>query len=210
MDTQTLRAQFDAVAAVYDQQRPLLIPCYADFYAAGLPWLQALPMGSRVLDLGAGTGLFSYLVYQQRPDLQLTLVDIAPQMLAVARQRFAGLPQVSFQEVDFTRQSLPGRYEAIISSLAIHHLPSPAKADLYQRCYAALEPGGFLLNADQVAGRTPGVDAWLRRQWRATVQTSGLTPEAIAQAFARTQLDDFDPLEAQLRMLEQAGFEEVD
>jgi tRNA (cmo5U34)-methyltransferase len=128
----------------------------------------------------------------------------------VARQRFAGLPGFTFQELNFATQPLPGRYDVVISSLAIHHLPDAEKATLYQRIYEALNPGGLFINADQVLGRTAGFDAFNRQHWARTVQASGLPEEAIERAFERIKLDDFGTLEAQLRMLEAAGFQEVD
>lgn len=206
-----LKEQFNAVSAQYDQQRPYLIPCFDDFYAAANALLRNRPQEARtVLDVGAGTGLFAYCLYQQRPDLTFTLVDLAPEMLAVARQRFAGLPNFSFCELDFAAEPLPGTYDVIVSSLAIHHLPDAAKAALYQRIYQALNPGGLFVNADQVLGRTAGFDSFYRHNWQATVRHSGLPEAAVQRAFERIKLDDFGTLEDQLHMLEAAGFQEVD
>ena len=206
----TIKEQFNEVSAKYDQQRPYLIPCFDDFYGAANALLANRPQVRTVLDVGAGTGLFSYFLYQQRPELQFMLVDLAPEMLAVARQRFAGLPGFAFQELNFATKPLPGRYNVVVSSLAIHHLPDAEKATLYQRIYDALNPGGLFINADQVLGRTAGFDAFNRQHWARTVQTSGLPEEAIARAFERIKLDDFGTLEAQLQMLETAGFPEGD
>lgn len=205
-----LKEQFDAVSARYDQQRPYLIPCFDDFYAAANALLRNHPAARTVLDVGAGTGLFSAFLYQQRSDLAFTLVDLSADMLAVAQQRFAGRLNFDFRQLDFSADELPGTYDVVISSLAIHHLPDAAKAALYQRIYDVLAPGGLFVNADQVLGRTAGFDGFYRRQWRATVQQSGLPGEAIERAFERVKLDDFGTLEAQLRMLETAGFQEVD
>ena len=159
----TIEVQFNEIAAKYDQQRPYLIPCFDDFYGAASALLANRPQARTVLDVGAGTGLFSYFIYQQRPDLEFTLVDLAPEMLAVARQRFAGLLGFDFQELNFATQPLPGRYDVVISSLAIHHLPDAKKATLYQRIYEALTLGGLFINADQVLGRTAGFDAFNRQ-----------------------------------------------
>ena len=53
-------------------------------------------------------------------------------------------------------------------------------------------------------------DSLYKYLWRETVSHSGLDHEAIVQAFERTKLDKFAPLEDQLHWLEKAGFNEVD
>jgi len=53
-------------------------------------------------------------------------------------------------------------------------------------------------------------DSLYKYQWRETVSDSGLDHEALIQAFERTKLDRLAPLETQLKMLEKAGFTEVD
>ncbi|WP_324677717.1 class I SAM-dependent methyltransferase [Hymenobacter sp. GOD-10R] len=206
----TIQEQFDAVSQKYDSQRHYLIPCYQDFYTACFPLIKLLPQAKTVLDIGAGTGLFSYFLYQLRPELHFTLVDLSPEMLNVAKQRFAELPNFAYQQLDFSAASLPGQYDIIISSLAIHHLEDEAKSQLYQNVYAALNPGGLFINADQVAGRTIGFDTFYKQNWKETVTTSGLDEDAIQRAFERIKLDKFATLEAQLQMLERAGFTDVD
>jgi len=205
-----IQEQFDAVSQKYDSQRHYLIPCYQDFYKACYPLVEGRPLAKTVLDIGAGTGLFSYFLYQIRPELHFTLVDLSPEMLNVAKQRFADLPNFAYQQLDFSTASLPGHYDIVISSLAIHHLEDEAKNQLYQNVYAALNPGGLFINADQVAGRTAGFDAFYKQNWRETVTVSGLDDDAIGRAFERIKLDKFATLEAQLQMLERAGFTDVD
>lgn len=207
---ENVKHQFDEVSQKYDSQRRSLIPCYDDFYSACLPLIEALPDAARILDIGAGTGLFSYFIYQQRPELHYTLVDISGDMLAVAEERFYGLDNFSYKELDFATEDLPGKYDIIISGLSIHHLEDAGKAKVYQKIYEALNPGGLFVNADQVAGRTLGFDKYYKGQWRKTVLNSGLEQEAIQKAFKRVELDKFAPLEVQLQMLSKAGFNDVD
>jgi len=64
--------------------------------------------------------------------------------------------------------------------------------------------------ADQVAGKNMLFDSLYKYYWRETVSNSGLDREALIQAFERTKLDKLAPLETQLKMLEKAGFNEVD
>ncbi|MBS1526769.1 MAG: class I SAM-dependent methyltransferase [Bacteroidetes bacterium] len=205
-----VKEQFDNVSKKYDSQRRQLIPCFDDFYKACLPLVKSLTHAKNVLDIGAGTGLFSQFIYEANPDLRFTLVDVSSQMLDVARERFAGSDNFEFKELDFSKEPLPGKYDIIISGLAIHHLDHQDKAKLYQNIYKALNDGGLFINADQVEGKNLLFDSLYKYLWRETVSHSGLDHEALVQSFERTKLDKLAPLHTQLHMLEKAGFNEVD
>lgn len=205
-----IKEKFGNVSKKYDSQRQYLIPCFNDFYKSGLPLIKSVANAKTILDLGAGTGLFSQLVYQQNPHLHFVLADISTPMLSVAKERFEGLKNFDFIDLDFSRESIPGKYDIIISGLAIHHLEDADKQKLYTNIYEALNEGGLFINADQVTGRTMLFDSLYKYQWRETVSDSGLDHEALIQAFERTKLDRLAPLETQLKMLEKAGFTEVD
>lgn len=205
-----VREQFSNVAEKYDSQREFLIPCFKDFYTACLPLVKSLTHAKTVLDIGAGTGLFSSFIYELNPDLHFTLADLSSQMLDVARERFDGADNFEYLELDFSKDPLPGKYDIIISGLAIHHLEDADKIKLYKNVYAALNDGGLFINADQVAGKNVLFDSLYKYYWRETVSKSGLDREALIQAFERTKLDKLSPLESQLKWLEKAGFNEAD
>ena len=207
---QEIKEQFGSVSKKYDSQREYLIPCFHDFYSACLPLIKSLTHAKNVLDIGAGTGLFAEFVYRLNPALHFTLTDISAQMLQVARERFAGQANFEFIELDFSKGNIPGKYDIIISGLAIHHLEDADKARLYKNSYQALNDGGLFINADQVAGKNVMFDSLYKYHWRETVSSSGLDRDALVQAFERTKLDKLSPLETQLKMLEKAGFSEVD
>ncbi len=205
-----VKQQFGNVSKKYDSQRKYLIPCFDDFYRAGLPLIKSVANAKTVLDIGAGTGLFSQFVYEQNPHLHFTLADISDPMLSVARTRFQGRDNFDFIELDLATDKIPGKFDIIISGLAIHHLTDADKQKLYTNIYAALNEGGLFINADQVTGRTMLFDSLYKYQWRETVSHSGLEHDALIQAFERTKLDRLAPLEKQLKMLEKASFNEVD
>ncbi len=205
-----VKEQFSNVSKKYDSQREFLIPCFKDFYSACLPLVKSLTHAKTVLDIGAGTGLFTQFIYDLNPNLRFTLTDLSGQMLNVARERFEGKNNFEYIELDFSKEPLPGKYDLIISGLAIHHLEDADKAKLYKSCYQALNEGGLFINADQVAGKNLLFDSLYKYYWRETVSNSGLDREALIQAFERTKLDKLAPLETQLKMLEKAGFNEVD
>jgi SAM-dependent methyltransferase len=73
-------------------------------------------------------------------------------MLDAARERFAGDERIEVVEHDLT-DPLPalGRFDAVVSSMAIHHLEHERKRSLYAEVFALLEPGGTFANFEHVA-----------------------------------------------------------
>jgi SAM-dependent methyltransferase len=110
----------------------------------------------RVLDLGTGDGRLLAMVLSGRPEAAGVGLDFSELMLAAARQRFAGEQRVQLLEHDLA-EPLPelGRFDAVLSSMAIHHLDDDRKRSLYGEAFELLEPGGVFANFEHVASPTP-------------------------------------------------------
>jgi tRNA (cmo5U34)-methyltransferase len=157
---QAVRKAFAAGADTYDRARRKLVPCFDDFYRTVL---ELLPFKSddrfEALDLGAGTGLLSAMIAEAFPKARLTLFDLTPEMLLIARQRLKPLgKRVRFVTADFAAAAPSKSYDAVVSALAIHHLPDSGKRHLFADIFRYLTSGGVLINADQVAGETAAID----------------------------------------------------
>ncbi|MET8526040.1 methyltransferase domain-containing protein [Micromonospora sp. NPDC005172] len=209
---------FDAVAGTYDEARRRLVPCFDAFYGAAVevatpPLRAALAAGRtpEVLDLGAGTGLLSLLLAAAVPGVRLTLVDAAPAMLARATAELSArsVPHRTVQ-ADLSDELPPGRYDAVVSALAIHHLDDSGKRALYRRAAAALTPGGVFVNAEQVAGPTPALDQRYDEVWMARIAELGASPQEIAGSRERMRYDLPATVGDQCRWLAEAGLDDVD
>lgn len=208
----TVAALFDEAAEGYDRSRRQLVPPFDDFYGTAV---ESIPHKAdaaiRVLDLGAGTGLLSALVARAFPRARITLVDVSPEMLGVARRRFADEPErFDLRIMDYAREPLPGEYEAVVSALSIHHLDGIGKRELFRKIYGVLCDGGVFANADQVLGSTLEIEARYRETWLRQVRERGVSEEDLAAALVRMREDRPSTLDEQKAWLEEAGFRQVD
>jgi SAM-dependent methyltransferase len=103
--------------------------------------LDHMPRGTpRILDLGTGDGRLLAHLRRDRPAMLGVGLDFSALMLDRARERFAGDERIELVEHDLT-QPLPdlGRFDAVVSSMAIHHLEHDRKRSLYAEAFEALE-----------------------------------------------------------------------
>lgn len=149
------RASAAAGADAHDRARRKLVPCFDDFYRAALELLPFAPEARfELLDLGAGAGVLSAMIAEMFPKAQLTLFDLTPEMMAIARQRLKPLGRrVRFVTADFAAAASARSYDAVVSALAIYHLPDSGKRRLFSDIFKYLTPGGIFINADQVAAK---------------------------------------------------------
>jgi tRNA (cmo5U34)-methyltransferase len=161
--------------------------------------LEFIPADSgRVLDLGTGDGRLLALVKRARRVTEAVAVDFSPAMLEAVGKRFADDSSVTVVTHNLD-QPLPalGKFDAVISSFAIHHLVHERKRALYAEIHSLLNPGGVYCNLEHVASPTP-------RLHEEFLNWIGFT------------VDNEDPsnklldVETQLRWLREIGFVDAD
>lgn len=103
-----------------------------------------------ILDLGGGTGLELFHLFEMYPDAHVTVIDITENMLEKLKTRsFADHVTTicgDFFEVDFGKN-----YDAVISTSALHHFIYDEKVKLYQKIYDCLKENGQFINSDEIA-----------------------------------------------------------
>jgi len=108
--------------------------------------------GRRVLDVGCGTGTLAlHLAGVVRPSGWVVGVDAAVEMVAAAAARTrrrrrapAGFAVAAAQRLPFP----DGCFDAVLTSLVLHHLPAPDRAGAVAELLRVLRPGGRLVLAD--------------------------------------------------------------
>jgi tRNA (cmo5U34)-methyltransferase len=161
--------------------------------------LECIPsMVRRVLDLGTGDGRLLALVKLAHPDVTAIAIDFSPAMLEAARRRFGKDPSVAVLAHNL-EDPLPdlGRFDAVVSSFAIHHLVHERKQALYAEIYERLNRGGVFCNLEHVASPTPELHEEFLRRIGYTVENEDPSNKLLN-------------LETQLQWLRAIGFTDVD
>jgi tRNA (cmo5U34)-methyltransferase len=206
-----IRDAFNPIAAQYDAQRKYIIPEMKQYYGAAVWAADVQGPAPAILDIGAGTGLLSAMILQKFPGAQMTLMDIAANMLDVAKERFKGREDMRYVVSDYSVSDLGGPYDLVCSALSIHHLTPEDKRRLFVRIFTALRPCGMFVNADQADGETPYFRERYMEYWNDFLKNGPLNTEENREIFRRREtLDRNERLSVQLAWLRDAGFSDVD
>lgn len=154
----------------------------------------------RILDLGTGNGRLLALVQSwiAAAGVDSVAVDFSPAMLEAVAERFAGDSSVKVVAHNLD-QSLPalGKFDAVVSSFAIHHLVHTRKRALYAEIFSLLNPGGVFCNLEHVASPTPRLHEEFLHSIGYTVETEDPSNKLL-------------DMETQLQWLREIGFADVD
>lgn len=156
------------------------------------------PTTRRILDLGTGDGRLLSLARSAHADAEAVAVDFSPAMLEAARQRFAAESSVSVIPHNLD-EPLPklGKFDAVISSFAIHHLVHERKRTLYAEIYRLLNAGGVFCNLEHVASPSPQLHKEFLEHIGFTIETEDPSNKLL-------------DVETQLGWLREIGFADVD
>ena len=142
---ETMSGFFDRRVDSYeDHMRP---------WRASYRWLGELipAQAETLLDLGCGTGLELDEIFRLHPDIRVTGIDLAPGMLARLREKHPER-KLTLTVGDYLTVPLaPCAFDVAVAFETLHHFPPETKLGLFRRIFAALRPGGMLLEGDYIA-----------------------------------------------------------
>ena len=161
-----------------------------------------------ITDLGTGTGALAARCLRLRPAATLTGLDADDAILALARRRLARHgARVTLTAGTFARLAIP-RSDAIVATLALHHLlTAAAKRRYYARCYAALRPGGVLASGDCMPPRDHAMAEITFAAWERHLRRHYSAKKTAGFFAAWADEDRYFPLEDELEMMRGAGFD---
>lgn len=121
-----------------------------------------------ILDLGAGYGALTKFLLELFPNATAVCQDGSDEMAKLGRERMKDFNgRFDYVLADFSRHGwsklMPGPFEAIVSSIAIHNVGSPnIIRGIYQDTYTLVQPGGCFLNFDRHEPPIVEQMKWLR------------------------------------------------
>lgn len=224
----------------WDEQQEALLPNRERRFHVILDVLEATAGRSpRVLDLGSGPGSLSMRVLKRLPRARCVAVDYDPVVLRIGQGALGSFHgrltwvDAKMGAPGWTQRLPRGRYDAAVSTTALHWLPAPNLRQVYRDLGALLRPGGVFLNGDHLAwgaedpelrriarrvrwvhrresrGVEPG-NAWAR-WWEAVAREPMLAPTLEEHRRRRAQhpRERHLPLVAHVRALRRSGFRTV-
>jgi len=160
--------------------------------------LDYLPPGARLLDLGAGHGIFAHLALTAGAQAAISAVAVEPDV----RKVFHGARRPALRVVNGYHDAVRGRFDAVTIFDVLYRLPAADWDPLLGWARRRLAPGGvFLLKEIDPGHRAKAL--WNRAQERGA-DVLGLT---LGEAFSYETRDE---IHARFRRAGFAGFQAVE
>ena len=210
---ENVKNHFEEEAKEFDSLILKLIPYYEEMITS---LTLTIPFNTqetiKILDLGCGTGNVSKAVKEKFPQSKITCVDLAENMIYMARTKLSNYSDIEYKIGNFSKLDFDNDYHVIVSSLALHHLKTDEeKKRLYSKIYDALRDGGVFYNADTVLGSNTYLRKVNVEKWK-NYMLKNLPMDEVEQKWLPTHYEEDFPasLMDQLDWLSQIGFKELD
>lgn len=204
----------------FDTNIRQLLPYYDEMLGAIALCLP--PETERILELGCGTGELTQKVLQHCPNAQLVAVDYSPRMIEFIQEKLDYQGQrdrVQTFQLDFGawandegETNIGDNFDAVISSLAIHHLSDEMKGKLFQKIARSLKPNGRFWNADPLLPEFPELKEIYQQSRERWAQQQGLDLETVRTKLGKSETqgyssqDQLATLDSHFHQLKDAGF----
>ena len=111
-------------------------------------------LGNRtsLLDVGAGSGIYSRALLELNPELRATLFDL-PLVVDITTEKISDsewADRINFVKGDFKTDPLPSGHDIVLLSAIIHMNGREGNQQLFSKAHACLNPNGLIIIRDHV------------------------------------------------------------
>lgn len=142
--------------------------------------------GSRVLDIGCGTGQ----IVEFLSDVRYFGYDLSPAYIEKARALYGNRGEFHVGDVKTIRSSLTGKFDRVIAVGVLHHLDDSYAVELFDIAYEALAEGGKLITFDPtfVPHQNPLAKWTIRHDRGKNVRTAEELQALASRRFSATKV----------------------
>lgn len=153
-----------------------------------------------LLDLGCGTGLELDEIFKVNPEVMVTGIDLAENMMEKIKEKHKDkLKQLKLINHDyFTYDMGEHIFDVALSVESLHHFTHEKKIKLYKKIFRSLKPTGFYIETDYMAPNQEYEDYHFKENERIRLELG------ITDGFYH--YDTPCTVENQIEMLKKAGF----
>jgi ubiquinone/menaquinone biosynthesis C-methylase UbiE len=160
----------------YDGLIGNIVPGQALLLSTMIDYLPAHSM--KILELGCGTGILTGMIRDRCPDAEITGIDLLPEMLDVASAK-PSLEGVRFLARDLRDAWPQKRYDAIVTSLCLHHVPYEDRSMVARRAALTLAPHGRFICGDIFRAEHDWEERLLMETWCRGMKEGGASDDII-------------------------------
>ncbi|MDO8452675.1 MAG: class I SAM-dependent methyltransferase, partial [bacterium] len=189
--TETKKA-YDKYAKVFDEKFEI----YTTKYITGeiKKFLQTIPKGAKILDIGSGPG--NHALRFQQKGFDVTCIDISKSMVEICKQKGLKALQMDFENLVFPKNS----FDAVWAYTSFLHIPKSKFEDSLTQVLKVLKKDGIFflgMKAGNMDGfrnqpkKYPGTKRWFAL-YIDTELRKFLKRDFIIEQFTKTHVGDGD------------------
>jgi len=147
------------------------------------------------------------MIRQECPDAEITGIDLSPEMLKAAAAK-PDLKEVRFLAQDLRDAWPTDRYDAIVTSLCLHHVPKEDRVMVARRALQALSPGGRFIWGDIFRAEDDREEQMQREIWCRGMKRGGASDDVIRGMVAQREkhISTFTTVSEFREILVESGF----
>ena len=210
-----VRRMFDAIAPTYDFMNTVMSAGAHHLWRRAVARQVVAEDPQVVLDIACGTGDLTFAVMQESmAPCRILGVDFAAQMLSIAQQKHAHLPEkrfpLAFLCADALALPLPdASVDVITNAFLLRNLVD--LAEFFSECQRVLRPGGKLISLELTHPPYPGFRRAYQLYFNNVVPLLGkiLVRHVEAYTYLPTSLQPFPDAPALAQILRTVGYADV-